>query len=138
MAGAAAPRQAWTVWREGNVTMPRGNLGPDQAATPYTGRDVRYTSRGDTVYAFLMAWPDGGAARLEALSSVAATVTGVRLLCADGGRRRGAGPGVGWKQTVDALLVDLPSKPPPELCRFVHGLHACDSDSKPRKIRNLT
>ena len=99
--------------------MPRGNLGPDQAAAPYTSRDIRYTAREGLVYAFLMAWPAGGApAALGALSSAAAVVGGVRLLCADGGR----GAAVGWRQTAEALLVDLPLEPPPMPCAFAFGL----------------
>ena len=115
------------MWREGNVTMPRGNLGPEQAQTPYTGKDVRYTARDDAVYAFLMAWPSGGSAALEALSSKVAQVCGVRLLCHDtkagGGGQTGRGTLVRWEQNEDALAITLPLEPPPSpSCRFAFGL----------------
>jgi alpha-L-fucosidase len=35
---------------------------------PYTSEDVRFTSKGDTVYAFLMAWPEGGKATIKTLA----------------------------------------------------------------------
>jgi hypothetical protein len=48
----------WKVWGEGNVVMPSGNLGPKQAATPYTAQDIRFTVNNGSLYAWLMAWPD--------------------------------------------------------------------------------
>ena len=117
--------QAWTVWREGNVTMPKGNLGPEQAQTPYTWRDVRYTAKGDVVYAFLMAWPSSGGALLEALSTKVARIGSVRLLCDDAndgsGKQTQRGVMVEWRQNEEGLNIQLPPTPPLS-CRFAYGL----------------
>ena len=69
-----------------------------QAATAFTGGDVRFTSKGDVVYAYLMAWPSGGAARLQSLADGAVVVKGeVKLMC--------SGTTLQWRQTVEALEV---------------------------------
>ena len=41
---------AWDVWGEGTVVMKHGNLGPEQAQTPYTAHDMRFTTKDGAVY----------------------------------------------------------------------------------------
>jgi alpha-L-fucosidase len=58
------------VYGEGpsTVTQARGQFGGARDVRPYTSEDVRFTSKGDTVYAFLMAWPEGGKATIKTLA----------------------------------------------------------------------
>ena len=102
---------AWDVWGEGSVVMKRGNLGPDQAKTPYTGQDIRFTTKGGAVYAYLMAWPADGNVTIHALATPAGQVTGVTLL--------GSKDKLDWQQTGDGLIVHLPATKP---CGFAYGL----------------
>ena len=102
---------AWRVWGEGRVVMKDGNLGREQAATPYTGQDIRFTAKNGAVYAWLMAWPTDGKAVLRSLATGEGKVTDVRLL-------RGAGK-LDWRQTADGLEVVLPAHKP---CKFAFGL----------------
>ena len=102
---------AWDVWGEGRVVLPHGNLGPSHAATPYTGQDIRFTSRDGAVYAFLMAWPADGRAVIRSLAAGAGPIESVALL---GGRNP-----LKWSQGEDGLVVELPAVKP---CDFAYGL----------------
>ena len=110
---------AWDVWGEGSVIMKPGNLGPDQAKTPYTAKDIRFTARGDAVYAWLMAWPENGQAVIRSLATPAGTISDVGLL---GSKER-----LVWRQTNEGLVVTLP---PSEPCRFAYGLKIQGADLK--------
>ncbi len=102
---------AWDVWGEGQVVMARGNLGPAQAKTPYTAKDIRFTTKGGAVYAWLMAWPADGKAVIQSLGRGAGVVSGVSLL--------GSPAAVTWQQTTNGLEVCLPRNPPGQ---FAWGL----------------
>lgn len=102
---------AWDIWREGDTVMSGGNLSQGQAATPYTAKDIRFTTKDGAVYAYLMAWPASGVATIRSLATPAGKVTGVMLL--------GATEQPKWQQTVDGLVVNLPAKKP---CEFAYGL----------------
>ncbi len=102
---------AWDIWGEGQVVMKPGNLGPEQARTPYTAADIRYTTRNQAVYAYAMAWPANRRLTLHALSSTAGAISKVSLL--------GSNQALAWHQTPEGLIVTLPAKPP---CSFAYGL----------------
>ena len=102
---------AWDVWGEGSVIMKRGNLDQDHAKTPYTGKDIRFTTKKGFVYAWLMAWPADGQAIIRSLATPAGKVTGVKLL--------GCKKKLDWKQTDEGLTVHLPAAQP---CQFAYGL----------------
>ncbi|MEI6074190.1 MAG: alpha-L-fucosidase [Verrucomicrobiota bacterium] len=110
---------AWDVWGEGSVSMSAGNLGPTQAHTPYTARDIRFTTKDGCVYAYLMAWPADGRVVIHALGTTAGRITGVSLL--------GAKEKPVWQQTPAGLEVKL-SGPPP--CRFAYGLKVTGENLK--------
>ena len=102
---------AWDVWREGSVIMKPGNLGPDHAKTPYTAKDIRFTSKDGAVYGYLMAWPEDGKAAIRSLATPAGKVTSVKLL-------RGK-TDLSWLQTDQGLTGQLPVKQPG---KFAFGL----------------
>jgi alpha-L-fucosidase len=70
-----------------------------------TGADVRYTKKGSTLYAFSMGC-NGGSARFAELAQGATKVERVTLLGHKGD--------VTWRQTSDALVIDLPNEAPCE------------------------
>jgi alpha-L-fucosidase len=102
---------AWNIWHEGTVVMRGGNLSQSQARTPYTAQDIRFTTKGGAVYAYVMAWPADGKVTIHALAAPAGQITRVTLL---GDKDR-----LDWKQTNDALLINLPAIKP---CAFAYGL----------------
>jgi len=113
---------AWDVWGEGSVLMSAGNLGPEQARTPYTARDIRFTTKHGAVYAYLMAWPTDGKVIIHSLAAAAGPISGVRLLGAKGN--------LPWKQTADGLEIDLPSAPPG---KFAFGFKVTGQNLKANK-----
>ncbi len=77
----------------------------------YTPQDFRFTQKGDTLYAFAMAWPDDGKLLVRSLAQGAGRVQDVRLL---------GHPGrLAWTQTTEGLALTLPAQKPGS---YVYGL----------------
>jgi len=117
---------AWEVWGEGQVVMKAGNLGPEQARTPYTAGDIRFTSKDGIVYAYLMAWPADGRAVIRSLARGAGQISNIRLL--------GSPARLDWKQNPEGLIVNLPAAKPGQ---FAYGLAISGKNLhsvKPHKI----
>jgi alpha-L-fucosidase len=102
---------AWEVWGEGKVVMKSGNLNKEHAQTPYTGKDIRFTTKNGAVYAYLMAWPSDGKAVIRSLAEGAGKITSVALL---GHRAK-----LDWQQSAEGLMIGLPTEKP---CQFAYGL----------------
>ncbi len=100
----------WSVYGEGpSVTSaaPANRFGGAVDVRAYTPEDVRFTKKGDTVYAFVMGWPTGGKATIKTLAKGAPAfpkdVAKVELL--------GAGP-VAFTQDASGLTINLPDQKP--------------------------
>ena len=94
----------WHIYGEGPTQVGDGAFSDTQRQS-FTGQDIRYTRRGDTLYAIVMAWP-GAQAVIPALgnqSSHTQVVHSVELI--------GYDAPVTWQQKDDALVVDLPARP---------------------------
>jgi alpha-L-fucosidase len=79
--------------------------------TGYKPEDIRFTTKGDALYAFILAWPASRAVMIKSLASNSPQVAGrkaaeVSLL--------GYGGNLEWSQTADGLSVKLPEKAPGE------------------------
>jgi alpha-L-fucosidase len=101
----------WEIYGEGpSVSGPvaAGQFGGARDVRSYTAQDIRFTKRGDTLYAFLMAWP-GPNVSITSLASgkVAGAIQKVELL--------GHGANLEFKQDADALKVALPAEKPGDL-----------------------
>jgi alpha-L-fucosidase len=111
----------WTRFGEGPSADTTVNLGRYR----YTGRDFRFTRKGDTLYAIAMAWP-GKEARLTCLGRGAAAgrVTAVALL--------GSAVPVRFRQTADALVLQLPAEKPGDYAYVfrITGLKLNQDDQK--------
>ncbi|MEG8042388.1 alpha-L-fucosidase C-terminal domain-containing protein [Sphingomonas sp. LR59] len=94
----------WTIYGEGPTTAAAGAFAEK---TSYTPQDIRFTTKGETLYAITLGTPRGQ----TVITSLAQPnpherrrVRGVRLL----GR-----PGdIAFRQTGQALLIDLPATLP--------------------------
>ncbi len=102
----------WTICGEGpalSASAPVRDQGFNEGlGKPYTGEDIRFTAKGSSLYAILMAWPDGGNAAIRSLAAgspelAGHRVTGVALL--------GASGAVTWSQDADGLHVAMPAAP---------------------------
>lgn len=102
----------WTVYGEGpSVTnvQPAGQFGGAQDVRPYTSEDVRFTKRGDLLYAFLMVWPDSGSAVIKTLASGTPQTAGREIRDVS---LPGYGGKIAWTQDAQGLKVKLPAKAP--------------------------
>jgi alpha-L-fucosidase len=113
----------WKIYGEGPSTAARpAARGPSrEAPIPYTAQDIRFTTKGDSLYAFVGAWPESRTATIKSLASNSphlsgAKVAAVSLLGFDGNLK--------FSQTNEGLSVDLPEKARvhDRLCASLGGL----------------
>jgi alpha-L-fucosidase len=97
----------WKVFGEGPTQIQAG-FGHDKDTKVYQAGDFRFTQKGSTLYAIEMAWPADRRAVIHALGSEhqgkGLHIANVELA---GSRAR-----LNWRQTDDALEVNLPSVAP--------------------------
>jgi alpha-L-fucosidase len=90
----------WRTFGEGPTRPPTGHQS-EGGAQPFTAADIRFTAKGDTLYAILLDWPEGetaiGSLGAHALSGGA--IERVALL---------GGPDLDFRQGADALRLQLP------------------------------
>lgn len=98
----------WKVYGEGPTQVESGMF-TDTKRAPFTSRDVRFTTRGDTLYATVLAWPEQPLT-LQSLGTNLRLYTGevgdVQLLGAPGA--------VTWSRDADGLHVTFPAQKPCE------------------------
>jgi len=101
----------WKVFGEGPSVAGKPMNGPgfnEGRSAPYVGTDLRFTTRGDAVYAFVMGRPEGREVRIASMAldapHLAMPVTRVVLL--------GSGAALAFRQTAEALVVTLPADMP--------------------------
>lgn len=93
----------WKVFGEGR---PQGGGDLNEDGRRYSARDIRFTTKGDALYALVLGWPDDGRTRVRSLAKAAGTVSRVSLLGHSGELQ--------WTQTEAGLEVVLPAKRPSE------------------------
>jgi alpha-L-fucosidase len=94
----------WHIYGEGPTKVADGAF-TDTERADFTGQDIRFTRRGDTLYAIVMAWP-GAQARINALGSASGHLAHIRSI-----ELIGYDAAVTWHQHADALVVDMPTTP---------------------------
>jgi alpha-L-fucosidase len=101
----------WKVYGEGPSTVAanqgRGMFGGARDVRSYAADDFRFTAKGDTVYAFMMGWPEGGKATIKSIAQGSENfpkeVAKVEML--------GAGT-LTFTRDASGLVVNLPEKKP--------------------------
>jgi alpha-L-fucosidase len=90
----------WRRFGEGPTRPPEGMLNEDQAK-PFTSEDVRFTRKGDSLYAMFMEWPERESAIVSLGRRVLpeAAVEKIELL---------GGPALDFERDADALRVTIP------------------------------
>jgi alpha-L-fucosidase len=99
----------WYVFGEGPTKVAGGSF-HDTDTVGYTAKDIRFTTKGNNLYAIELGWPVDGEARIQALGTQAlgevGRIAGVELL--------GSQEKVKFQQTSDGLHIQLPPKAPGE------------------------
>jgi alpha-L-fucosidase len=74
--------------------------------------DIRFTRKGSNLFAIALGWPEDGKLRIKTLKKGGPVqVAGVSLL--------GSSATLNWRQTADALEVQLPAEKP---CKHAYAL----------------
>jgi alpha-L-fucosidase len=97
----------WKVYGEGPTKVVGGSF-KDTATRGYTAEDMRFTAKGDTLYALALAWPENGKLTIRSLRTgsdfTKREIKTVQML--------GSKAPVKWTRTNDGLIVELPSQKP--------------------------
>jgi alpha-L-fucosidase len=96
----------WKQFGEGPTEVVEGSFN-DTKRQPFTGQDIRFTTRGSTLYAIALAWP-GQQLTIRSLGTgsphAAGEVTGASLL---------GHPGkLEWSRNGEGLTVKMPGQKP--------------------------
>jgi len=99
----------WKVYGEGPTKIVEGSMN-DTKRSAFTGQDIRFTARGDVLYATALAWPENNTVTVRSLargqSLCRSEFKDVRLL--------GSKDAVVWERNADGLVVRLPAAKPCE------------------------
>ncbi len=92
----------WEAYGEGPVRASGGKFKED---FDFSAKDIRFTTKGDTLYAIALGWPEDGEIKIASLTKPAAggAVLAVSVL--------GSAEKPEWKQSDCGLVVKLPAAP---------------------------
>ena len=102
----------WKVYGEGpSVTTqaPRGQFGGARDVRSYTAEDMRFTMKGDSLYAFIMVWPETKSTAIKSLAANSPQIAGRKVADVS---LLGYGGKLEWSQDEQGLKIKLPDKPP--------------------------
>ena len=110
----------WLVYGEGRVRYKGGRFKED---FNYTAQDIRFTTKGPTLYAIALGWPEDGKLVVRSLAAAAGKVTAVSLLGYDGV--------LPWRQIEEGLVVTMPEK---KTSTIACALRIAGTDLKPAPL----
>ncbi len=97
----------WKVYGEGPTKVVGGSF-KDTATSGYTAQDIRFTAKGDTLYAIALAWPEDGRLTIKSLASgselTKRDIKTVQMLGSKGE--------VKWTRSAAGLIVEMPNEKP--------------------------
>ena len=95
----------WKTYGEGPTEANTGRYA-DADTKPYTAQDIRFTVRGDTLYAIALAWPENGKLTIKSLATgspyTPREIRDVRLL--------GSPAKLTWNRNLDGMTIQLPTQ----------------------------
>ena len=98
----------WLIYGEGAVK-PKG--GSFNEKFDFSAKDIRFTTKGSTLYAIALGWPAGNKILIRALAQTAEAaqnkIEKIELLGHDGGLK--------FSQTKAGLIVEIPAEAKPDL-----------------------
>ncbi|MBB6251132.1 alpha-L-fucosidase [Nitrospirillum iridis] len=92
----------WSAYGEGPTQVAAGKFN-ETKLQPFTAQDIRFTTKGDALYAFAMEWPVGDQLTIRTLGKRARTINRVDLLGGDALR---------FDQGDDGVVITLPAGRP--------------------------
>lgn len=122
----------WLVYGEGPSKQLKSGSFNEKNMT-YSGEDIRFTRKGDVLYAFTLGVPSGPVT-IRSLGTnsplISSQATKIELL--------GSSDALTWSQTPDAMQIELPAQLPNDaaLCFKITGLKTVDSID-PDKLKSF-
>lgn len=109
----------WTVFGEGPISessTPLKAQGFNEGKhKPYTAEDIRFVTKGDVLYAHVLAWPEKNRVIIKSLAEgnplYPQSIGNVSLL--------GTDANISFKRAAEGLIIDLPSEVKPNEISFV-------------------
>lgn len=99
----------WKIYGEGPTQVVEGTFN-DTKRVGFTSQDIRFTTRGEILYATVLAWPEKNTVTIKSLGTASGLfhrqIAKIELL--------GNQETLTWQQTGDALIIDLPATPASE------------------------
>jgi alpha-L-fucosidase len=96
----------WYMFGEGKVN----EIDHRAQKSPYTKKDIRFTTKGETLYAIVLDWPGAGKeVKIQNITAMNSRLTPVKSI-----RMLGVSEDIEWEQTCDALVVKMPKDKPCE------------------------
>jgi alpha-L-fucosidase len=109
----------WLVYGEGPTRSKGGGFG-EFDDKGFGAEDIRFTTKGKTLYAIELGWPKDGKLLIRSLATDAGKITSVELL--------GHSGELTWKQAQQGLELALPEKKP---CQHAYVFKVAGQDLKP-------
>jgi alpha-L-fucosidase len=100
---------------EGPTHPPKRGPGTDKVAAPYTAEDIRFTRKGDTLYAIALDWPTSGKWNIKSLAEGNTVLLTGKI---DSVEMLGSDKRLEWKRTRDWLTITAPADKP---CDYAFG-----------------
>ncbi len=100
----------WKIYGEGPTTLKnqeKGRFGGVKDVRPYASSDIRFTTKGETLYAFCMGIPS---AEVKIVSLGSKSTVSIRKIASI--KILGSSEKLSWKQEADALVISKPAKLP--------------------------
>jgi len=118
----------WRIVGEGPAVMMKYNEAKERMDWDYrqefSAQDIRFTRKGDKLYAFALNWPENGRILIKSLKRgselYSGAVESVVLL--------GTSAPVGWKRTAEGLEIALPKNQP---CEYAYTFRIEREDGSP-------
>ncbi len=103
----------WTIFGEGpaiETASPLSAQGFNEGkGKPFTAADVRFTKKGETLYAFLMGWPGEKEVVIKSLAASSPHLNGAKILSVS---MLGNQSTIIWNQNNEGLRVQMPKQAP--------------------------
>ena len=111
----------WRVYGEGAVKAKGGSFGEDFR---YTSKDIRFTTKGKTLYAIALGWPEDGQLTVKSLAQPLGE-KGNRIQSVSLLGYRGK---IDWTQTTNGLVVTVPAQ---QVSPYTAALKITGTDLRP-------
>ena len=99
---AVSGSRPWRKSREGTLQIPEGQF-TDNLELPYTKEDIRFTVKGDSIYAFVMQYPEEGVLTIRSL------IEQIRVLGFDKANVQWKTDSEGLHLQIQGVKTDLPA-----------------------------